>query len=130
MEIFTLEISFPYGSEDESWVRVIEVKEDFTLGQLHDYIQEVVAFDNDHLYEFYIGKNTRNKSGAISEHTNLNEIYPMTGFKLYYLFDYGDNWLFQIKKSRKRVVEDVKVKYPRIVKSIGVNPEQYPGYEE
>ena len=130
MEIFTLEISFPYGSEDESWVRVIEVKEDFTLGQLHDYIQEVVAFDNDHLYEFYIGKNTRNKSGAISEHTNLNEIYPMTGFKLYYLFDYGDNWPFQIKKSRKRVVEDVKVKYPRIVKSIGVNPEQYPGYEE
>ena len=130
MEIFTLEISFPYDSEDEPWIRVIEVKEDFTLYQLHDYIQEIVDFDNDHLYEFYIGKNTSNKSGAISEHTNLNEIYPMTGVKLYYLFDYGDNWLFQIKKSRKRVVEDVKVKYPRIVKSMGVSPEQYPEYDE
>jgi len=64
VEIFTLEISFPYDSDDEPWIRVIEVKEDFTLDQLHHYIQEIVAFDNDHLYEFYIGKNTRNKSGA------------------------------------------------------------------
>jgi hypothetical protein len=130
VEIFTLEISFPFDSEDEPWVRVVEVKENFTLGQLHDCIQEIVAFDNDHLYEFYIGKNRRNKSGAIFEDTKLNEIYPMTGFKLYYLFDYGDNWLFQIKKSRKRVAEDSQVKYPRVVKSTGVNPEQYPEYEE
>ncbi|MFT5812399.1 MAG: hypothetical protein ACI9VT_000133 [Psychroserpens sp.] len=53
----------------------------------------------------------------------------MTGVRLYYLFDYGDNWLFQIKKSKKRVVEDVKVKYPRIVKSMAVSPEQYPEYK-
>jgi hypothetical protein len=130
VEIFTLEISFPYDSEDAPWIRVVEVKEDFNLGQLHDYIQELVAFDSDHMYEFYIGKNTKNKSGALGDWTNLNEIYPITGFKLYYLFDYGDNWLFQIKKSRKRIVEDIKVKYPRIVKSLGVNPDQYPEYEE
>ena len=130
MEIFTLEISFPYNSEGEPWVRVIEIKENSTLGQLHDYIQEIIAFDNDHLYEFYIGKTSRNKSGAISDDTELNEIYPMTGFKLYYLFDFGDSWLFQIKKSRKRVAEDSKVKYPRVVKSTGANPEQYPEYEE
>lgn len=97
---------------------------------MHDYIQEIIAFDNDHMHEFYIGKNTRNKSGAIAEYTNLNEIYPITGFKLYYLFDYGDTWLFQIKKSRKRLLEDVNVKYPRIVKSIGVNPEQYQDFDE
>ena len=125
MEIYTLEISFPYDSKDDPWIRIIEVIEDFNLGQLHDYIQEIVGFDNDHMYEFYIGKNTRNKSGALADHTSLNEIYPITGFKLYYLFDYGDTWLFQIKKSRKRVVEDVNVNYPRTVKSIGVNPEQY-----
>jgi hypothetical protein len=120
----------PYDSEDERWIRVIEVKEDFTIEELHDYIQEIVGFDNDHMYEFFIGKNRKNISGAISEHTNLNEIYPMTGVKLYYFFDYGGHWIFQIKKSRKRVVEDVKVKYPRIVKSMGVNPEQYPEYGE
>jgi hypothetical protein len=130
MEIFTLKISFPYDSRDEPWAKVIEVKEDFTLGQLHEYIQEIVAFDNDHLYDFYIGKNTRNTSGVLSGDTRLNEIYPITGFKLYYLFDYGDNWLFQFTKSRKRVVDNVKVTYPRVVKSMGVNPEQYPEYDE
>ncbi len=130
MEIFTLEISFPYSLEGESWVRIIEVKENYTLKQLHGYIQKIVDFDDDHLYEFYLGKNPRNKSSVVSKNTKLNEIYPISGLKLYYLFDFGDSWLFQIKKSRKRLVEDSKVKYPRVVKAAGINPEQYPEYEE
>jgi hypothetical protein len=130
VEIFTLEISFPYDEGDDPWIRIIEVKENFTLRQLHAYIQEIVSFDDDHLYEFYIGKNPRSKSSIVSEDMKLNEIYPITGYKLYYLFDFGDSWLFQIKKSRKRLVEDSKVKYPRVVKSTGVNPDQYPEYEE
>lgn len=130
MEIFTLEISFPYNEDDEPWSRVIEVKENFTLRQLHNYIQQIVEFDNDHLYEYYVGKNPRNRSESISKNSALNEIYPLTGYKLYYLFDFGDCWLFQIKKSRKKLEEDKKAKYPRLVKSMGINPEQYPEYEE
>ncbi len=130
MEIFTLEISFPYDEAVIPWVRVIEVKEDFTLRQLHSYIQNIVAFDDDHLYEFYIGKNPNNKTKTVSKGTKLNKIYPIIGYKLYYLFDFGDCWLFQIKNSRKRLIEDSAVKYPRVVKSTGVNPEQYPEYEE
>lgn len=130
MEIYTLEISFPYQDEDEPWFRTIEVRENFTLRQLHSYIQKIVDFDDDHLYEFFIGKNPRSKSSTVSKNLKLNEIYPITGYKLYYLFDFGDNWLFQIKKSRKRVVEGSGVKYPRVVKVSGANPEQYPEYEE
>ena len=130
MEIYTLELSFPYQDEDHPWIRTIEVREDFTLDQLHSYIQEVVNFDDDHLYEFYIGKSPRNKSGIESSEIKLNEIYPITGYKLYYLFDFGDSWLFQIKKSRKRAVEVAGTKYPRIIKSHGINPEQYPDYDE
>jgi len=130
VEIFTLEISFPYNEDDEPWSRVIEVKENFTLRQLHNYIQQIVEFDNDHLYEYYVGKNPRNRSESISKNSALNEIYPLTGYKLYYLFDFGDCWLFQIKKSRKKLEEDKKAKYPRLVKSMGINPEQYPEYEE
>jgi hypothetical protein len=132
VEIYTLEISFPYQQdEDAPWVRTIEVRENFTLEQLHSYIQEIVNFDDDHLYEFYIGKNPRNKSSVIeSNKIKLNEIYPITGYKLYYLFDFGDSWLFQIKKSRKRAVEVPGAKYPRLINSIGINPEQYPDYEE
>lgn len=130
MEIFTLEISFPYSEDDDPWSREIEVKENFTFRQLHKYIQKIVKFDDDHLYEFYVGRNPRNRSGSVPKSTVLNEIYPLIGHKIYYLFDYGDSWLFQIKKLRKKLEEDKKVKYPRLVKSIGANPEQYPEYEE
>jgi hypothetical protein len=54
----------------------------------------------------------------------------LVGYKIYYLFDFGDSWLFQIKKSRKKLQNENGVKYPRVVKSAGVNPEQYPEYEE
>ncbi len=130
MEVYTLTISFPYNDADEPWSRTIEVKEDFTLENLHHYIQEIVEFDNDHLYEFSIGKNPRNKGDSIPNEMMLNEVYPITGYKLYYLFDFGDCWLFEIKKQRKKknVVEGVN--YPVLIESSGVNPEQHPEYEE
>ena len=53
----------------------------------------------------------------------------MTGYKLYYLFDYGDEWIFQIKKSRKKKKLNEKIKYPQLIESTGTNPEQYPDYE-
>ena len=102
MEIYTLEISFPHDDNEEPWNRTIEVEETTSLEELHMFIQKVVCFDNDHLYEFYVGKNPNSRSESISETSNLSEIYPLTGYKLYYHFDFGDSWLFQIKKSRKR----------------------------
>ena len=126
----TLTISFPYDEDEQPWSRTIEVKEDFTLVRLHKYIQEIVEFDDDHLYEFYIGKNPRNRASSVPKKTQLNEIYPLKGYKLYYLFDFGDSWLFEIKKSRKKKAENKETKYPLIIESTGVNPEQYPEYED
>jgi len=130
MEVYTFTISFPYNDDDKPWSRTFEVKEDFTLNDLHKYIQEIVGFDDDHLYEFTVGRNPRNKGDSIPDETKLNEIYPITGYKLYYLFDFGDCWLFQIKKERKTKFENEGTKYPVLIKSSGVNPEQYPDYEE
>ncbi len=130
MEIYTLTISFPYDEDDVPWSRIFEVKEDCTLQNLHKYIQKIVDFDDDHLYEFYIGKNPRNRAYAVPKKTKLNEIYPLTGCKLYYLFDFGDNWLFEIKKSRKKKTESKQTKYPALIESSGVNPKQYPVYED
>lgn len=130
MEIYTLTISFPYDENEEPWSRTVEVKENFTLHQLHHHIQELVEFDNDHLYEFYVGRNPRNRMSSIPERTELNEIYPLSGMKLFYLFDFGDSWLFQIKKSRKKKLEQKDIKYPLLIEKKGENPEQYPDYEE
>lgn len=129
MEIFTLNITFPYDERDTPWSRTIEVREDFTLRELHKYIQKIVDFDDDHLYEFYLGRNPRKKSHTLPKSTALNEIYPSDGLKLYYLFDFGDSWLFEFRKSRKKKMVVKKTKYPALIESSGVNPEQYPEYE-
>jgi hypothetical protein len=65
LEIYTLEISFPYNDDDKPWSRIIEIEEIATFQRLHVYIQDLVEFDDDHLYEFYIGKNPRNRSCSI-----------------------------------------------------------------
>lgn len=41
MEIYTLTLSFPYEDGEEPWSRTIEVKENFTLRELHHYVQEI-----------------------------------------------------------------------------------------
>jgi hypothetical protein len=130
VEIYTLTIAFPYDEDEIPWSRTIEVKENFTLRKLHRYIQEIVDFDDDHLYEFYLGRNPRNNMHTVSNDTGLNQIYPSNGLKLYYLFDFGDCWLFEIRKSRKKKQAVGNQKYPAVIESHGNNPEQYPEYED
>ena len=103
MEVYTLTISFPYDDNEILWSRKIEVKEDFTLQNLHKLIQKIVDFDDDHLYEFYVGRNYRNRASSIPKKTKLNEIYPLTGYKMYYHFDFGDSgYLRSRNQERKR----------------------------
>ena len=130
MEIYTLTISFPYDEDDVPWLRTVEVKENMRLKELHQYIQDIVEFDDDHLYEFTIQTSPRNRGQKVSKAAKLNEIYPLSGEKLYYLFDFGDCWLFQIKKLRKKKSIELGKKYPILIESSGINPEQYPEYED
>ena len=143
MEIYTLTIGLVFWEEDEGWKRVIELPEDATLSDLHRFIQDIVEFDNDHMYEFYAGRNWRNRKITYSEEgatplddnefgeISLNDVYPLpSGLKLYYLFDFGDNWTFEIKKSRKKKYVEKDVTYPRVIESYGENPKQYPSWEE
>ena len=132
-----------YGSE---CVRVIEIKSDASFVDLHNAIQAAVDFDNDHLFEFYIGRNSGSRVYAIGGEPNwdtfnpmktyqtisLSEVWPIPkGMTLYYLFDFGDNWLFKIIKTRHKDKSPIPgVIYPRIIEVKGKNPEQYPDYED
>ncbi len=83
---------------------------------------------------FYLGRNPRNMKiifGDEKEYydkecrpydSSLNEIYPLGNLKFYFLYDFGDKWIFQIKKSRKRIKAETNVKYPRIIEKIGDDP--------
>ena len=124
--------------EDE-WSVDIEIDPKSTLEQLHGAIQKAVDFDNDHLYAFYIA---RNKSSGKREYfddddgrlytTNLDALFPLEPRKsLFYLFDFGDSWLFKVTKTQKRPHDPREgVVYPRAVEELGTKPLQYPDYEQ
>ena len=119
------------------WETIIEVPDIYSLFDLHLFIQHIINFDNDHLFEFYAGRNDRNRKIVFSDNPGypdvggdyerilLKDIYPLRGLKLYYLFDLGDNWLFEIRKSRKKARIQQDTKYPRIVSDNGIRLRQY-----
>jgi len=67
---------------------------------------------------------------AISQKLNSKTFTPWAGKKLYYLFDFGDHWTFEIRKARGAKKPEVDVEYPRVVEAIGPDPEQYPTWED
>lgn len=142
-QIYTLKVECIGGMNwEESCIRVIEIEEDDTLYSLHLAIQKAVDFDNDHLFRFYAGRTWRNSRQSLTNNDSwdespddfdeitLNQVYPLENKKLYYQFDFGDDWIFEIRKKRDSKDADPKVKYPRLIESIGPNPVQYPPFEE
>jgi len=105
-----LKVELLFGTYAEgAWDGLIEIESSSTLEELHFAIIDAVNFENDHLYEFYVSRTERSRdrlrfdeeSGKIYN-TTLESLYPLEkGRKLYYLFDYGDHWLFRVTKSRK-----------------------------
>ena len=128
----------------ESCIRVIEIDENTNLYDLHETIQDAVDFGRDHPFDFYIanssspfaqkhwiGQNERwERVETELIRTRLKDIYPLGRKKLYYLFDFGDMWTFEIRKARGAKKPEPGVKYPRVVEAVGPNPEQYPRWED
>ncbi|MCM2285858.1 MAG: plasmid pRiA4b ORF-3 family protein [Desulfobacula sp.] len=126
--------------------RLIEIDSGASFLALHDAIQEAVDFADDHMFEFYVGRNPGNRAFSIGGDPDwdsfdpvktygrilLKDVWPLPeGMKLFYLFDFGDNWLFQITKTRRKdKTPEQGVKYPRVVEAKGENPEQYPDWND
>ena len=143
-ELFTLKIFNTWDPVENKnfWEAIIEIPDNYSLFDFHLYIQKITEFENDHLFEFYAGKNERNRKLIFSEDSGypydggeysnilLKDIYPLKGLKLYYLFDYGDNWVFEIHKLRNKAIPKSGVKYPRIVSKNGDKLNQYIDFED
>jgi hypothetical protein len=100
-------------------------------------IQDAVQFDNDHLYEFYLARSGRSRGADLVRFDDESEgiytdLYPLEkGLKLFYMFDDGDSWLFQLTRNRKKPQEtQAGIHYPRVVREVGEKPDQYPNQEE
>ncbi len=135
--IYTLSIECVYGIYlKEPFFRVLEVKSDMTLGELQNYIHKLTGFDFDHLADYYISSSPNGNKKWFEEtgdffEIQLNEVYPLPKHKkLYYFFDFGDSWTFEIRRKSSGKKREPGVKYPRIIESEGPMPEQYPSYDD
>ena len=116
------------------WSADIEFIDLSTLEDVHEAIQRAVEFDNDHLYAFFVARSERahNKTVYDDENgkvyaTRIRDVFPLPAkHYLYYLFDYGDNWIFRISRMRSSPHEPIDgVDYPKVVSETGQKPAQY-----
>ncbi len=125
--------TFKVSLSKKLW-RKISVSHKHSLSDLHMAIQETFDFDNDHLYAFYVGGSRRTgkaiycayaeSEGSTAEETTIADLGLFKGQKLLYLFDFGDEWKFDIQllSIDKNSVPPIK---PIIVETKGESPEQY-----
>jgi hypothetical protein len=109
--------------------RHIQISENATLFMLHDIINNAFDFDDDHMHAFFMNNRAWDDrevymcpSGDLdnakdyTDHVKLSELHLEKGDKFLYIFDFGDEWRFQIKILR---VINEQTKSPVMLKSIG-----------
>ncbi len=124
--------------------RVIEIRGDQTLEQLHHAIFQAYDRWDEHLYEFQLGKrphdpggpnygvpdsSQRKKNFGDAGTKKLDEL-ELTQHRVFgYWFDFGDDWYHQCQVER---IEQAipTVTYPRVTKRVGKSPPQYDDEDE
>ncbi|MCQ6277246.1 plasmid pRiA4b ORF-3 family protein [Bacillus sp. V3B] len=112
--------------------RVLQVSSTHTLLDLHYLIQRAFHFDDDHLYTFYMdgkkyGENCYNAPmdnfGPYVNEAEIGDLNLYEGQGFLYLFDFGDEWEFDIQVLK--IIEDEENAAPRILEEHGEDPDQY-----
>ncbi|QUW21418.1 hypothetical protein JSQ81_16685 [Sporosarcina sp. Marseille-Q4063] len=112
--------------------RTLQLSSDHTLLELHDLIQDVFDFDDDHLYAFYMDGKKFSKScynspmdshGPFVDDAEIGKLELYQGQNFLYLFDFGYEWTFKIQVVE--IIEENKVSEPQIIEVFGDAPEQY-----
>lgn len=117
--------------------RHIQISASAKLYRLHKTILKAFEFDDDHMHAFFMDNKLWSpamsfmSSGAGGKRTtkgcSLGQFFFDKGYAFKYLFDFGDEWVFQCKILRE-VEEDVAT--PLIIKAVGDPPPQYPDYDD
>ncbi|WP_176448131.1 hypothetical protein [Lentibacillus sp. CBA3610] len=123
---FTLNVSLT-----PSCLRKIRLPGSATLQEMHSLIQEAFAFDDDHLYSFFMdgkrfGKDAYHSpmdiEGPYAHEKEIGRLNLYTGMRFLYLFDYGDEWVFHITVEE---IEEEEEEPAAIVGAKGGAPDQY-----
>ena len=139
-KIFLLKVSL-----DKKIYRAVEINGDKSLCNFAKLITEVFNFDFDHAFGFYnnikntydsdesyelfvdMGEGGSNDETKGVKKTKIRDVFELKK-KMLFHFDYGDDWMFLVECLE--ISDPVSsVKYPRLAKTVGEAPEQYPECE-
>lgn len=150
VQLYILDVFLPRRPISKSFAktktgvsRLIQIRGDQTLEDLHHAIFAAFDREEEHLYEFQFGQGPRdhhgpvyglqdtggaNEGGHVSE-TTIDTLRLKVGRSFGYLFDFGDNWQHQI--NVKTIEETVpQGQYPKVIKRVGKSPPQYMNEDE
>lgn len=153
VRVYTLDVALVSGpitekfaKKNRSVIRTIQIRGDQTLEKLHLAIFAGFDREDEHMYEFQMGKGPMDPDGpryvlplavddfgpAVLGAVNKTTIDAMgleEGRQFGYWFDFGDDWHHQIGVVK---VEDgpIRGKYPRVTERIGESPPQYADWDE
>jgi hypothetical protein len=119
--------------------RVIAVRDDLTLVDLHYALQSAFGWDDDHLYAFWLGGQFWTNASEHFTHprgtdepldpaersaaVRLDSLGLSQGERLCYVFDFGDEW--RVRLHVDAVLADEGHASPRVVEAVGAAPPQY-----
>ena len=117
--------------------RHIRIASSATLYRLHKAILDAYRFDDDHLHAFFMNNrlwsgtayfsSKREPDEKTTRQIRLDRLALKPGDRFKYLFDFGDEWMFQCKVLRQLEENTAE---PVIVRSVGEAPEQYPDCDD
>lgn len=149
LEVFILSgpITRAFAKKNRSISRVIEIRGDQTLEDLHWAIFDAFDRDDPHMYEFQFGKKPMDPNGpryvmpeagddgfgppaaGYTDDTTIDDLNLTTKSQFGYWFDFGDDWQHQINVVGITEGEP-KGRFPRITKRTGESPPQYIDWDE
>ena len=145
--IWTLKVTCLAGPcYDEKCIRYIELDEESSLCDVHAAIQEAIHFDDEFAFAFFLAKTANGKREYYPEGVNpedgvdsdLYEDVPLAdalqekGKKLFYVFNFDEEWLFSVEKEKGSKKPHAGELYPLVVvtRSEGPDPMQYDNSED
>src|SRR5215212_590316 len=125
--------------------RDIEIESTKSLYDLAAAIVQAFDFDLDHAFGFYSKSDEYVFDSPVRyelfadlegggearsvKRTKVAQAFPTVGSKMQFLFDYGDDWRFQVELIGHGE-KAPRTRYPKMLKAVGEAPPQYPPEDE
>jgi len=124
-KVYQLKATLKY-SKPPIWRR-IQLRGSTTLGDLHDILQSIMEWDDDHLHCFTVRKVTYTdlkfglEEAEDEWETTLEQIAPRARSRFMYEYDFGDSWEVDLVVE-KRLPPDPTTHYPVLLKGARAAP--------